>query len=234
MRERNWLIFFAIPGVILLLALGSWQTYRLFWKLELNNFRSEQVDSQPVMLPKEIVDKDNWNFRPVYVDGKFQHEQEIYLAARSFRSQVGYQIITPLETLDGRIILINRGWVPESKKDPVTRLEGQVSGITRVNGLITFGQTDSFMKPENRPIENIWFWIDLDRISLTLNIPKQKFIIDMKVSKSSNTLPIGGQTRIEMRNEHFQYAMVWFLLAVALAVITYIIRRRAKSEIKKE
>ena len=50
MRERNWLIFFAIPGVILLLALGSWQTYRLFWKLELNNFRSEQVDSQPVML----------------------------------------------------------------------------------------------------------------------------------------------------------------------------------------
>ena len=30
-------------------------------------------------------------------------------------------------------------------------------------------------------------------------------------------LPIGGQTRLDIPNDHLQYAITWFLLALALA-----------------
>ncbi len=234
MSTRNWLIFFAIPGVIILLALGSWQTYRLFWKIELNNFRYEQANSQPVKLPSVLENKDRWNFRPVYIEGQFQHDKEIYLAARSFQSQVGYQIITPLKTIDGRVLLVNRGWVPDKKKSPSARLEGQISGIIKVTGLVTFGQTDSYIKPNNQPEENMWFWIDLPEISSTLDIPKQNFILDVKSTNPSSDIPIGNQTRIQMRNEHLQYAIVWYLLALTLVIITYVIKRRSRVEAREK
>jgi surfeit locus 1 family protein len=43
---------------------------------------------------------------------------------------------------------------------------------------------------------------------------------------SPDTFPIGGQTRVELPNDHLQYAITWFLLAVALAVIYVLYVRR--------
>lgn len=34
------------------------------------------------------------------------------------------------------IILVNRGWVPMDKKDPSTRLEGQIEGEVEIEGII--------------------------------------------------------------------------------------------------
>ena len=115
-RAGQWTLYMAIPGVLLLLALGSWQTHRLFWKTEVNSFRAEQSAGVPVPLPQTIADVADWHYRPGYVEGRFLHAGEIYLAARSFRRQVGFHIITPFETTDGRTVLINRGWVIEKQK----------------------------------------------------------------------------------------------------------------------
>lgn len=213
------------------MALGAWQTYRLFWKIEINEFRTEQIESNPVLLPQGFTSLEDWNYRPVFVEGKFQHDREIYLAARSFRSQVGYQIITPLETTNGRIVLVNRGWVPDRNKNPSTRSQGQLDGIVRISGLLTLGQQDSLMKPNNVPDENFWFWIDLKAISSALQIPLQSFVIDAGSAKNPGGLPIGAQTRILLRNEHLSYAIVWYSLAIALGIITLVIRRRAVSTI---
>ena len=34
--------------------------------------------------------------------------------------------------------------------------------------------------------------------------------------------PIGGQTRIDLPNDHLQYAITWYALAVALMVIYFL------------
>ncbi len=227
--SKRWILFIAIPGIALLLALGAWQTYRLFWKIELNDFRSQQIMSEPVALPEKLEPFSDWYYRPVFVLGSFQHDQEMYLAARSFKSNVGYQILTPFKTLDGRIVIINRGWVPEAKKEASTRVKGQVKGTIRINGLVVKGQEDGFMRPENVPEEKFWYWIDLPEISRFLDIQEQNFLIDADNAENYGGLPVGGQTRVILRNEHLQYAIVWYSLAIALGVITYIIRRRSKS-----
>jgi surfeit locus 1 family protein len=226
-RASQWTLYMAIPGVILLLALGSWQTYRLFWKIEVNDFRAEQSAGEPVPLPQTMANVADWQYRPVYVEGQFLHAGEIYLAARSFRRQVGYHIITPFEMTDGRTVLINRGWVIEKQKLPETRADGQIEGLTRVAGLVVLGQQDSWLKPENAPDENFWYWVDLPSISAAAGLPTQSYLIEADETANPGGLPIGGQTRLILRNEHLQYAIIWYLLAVGLVGITYMMRRGA-------
>ena len=226
-RARHWLLFVAVPGVLILLALGAWQTQRLFWKNEINEFRAAQTAADPVPLPAALEPFDAWHYRPVYVEGRFRHDDETYLAARSFKRQVGVQVITPFETTDGRVVLINRGWVPDARKEPRKRRKGQVEGLVRIEGLVVAGQTDSWIKPDNLPDKNTWFWLDLPTLSAKLGMPEQTFLIDAGDAENPGGFPIGGQTRLILRNEHLQYALIWYLLAAGLAGITYLMRRGA-------
>ena len=117
-RARRRATLFAIPGIIILLALGSWQVHRLMWKTELNEERSAQFQAEAVMLPAELADASDFAYRRVWLEGSFRHEAEMFLAARTFDRRVGYQIITPFERTDGPVVLVNRGWVPLDNKEP--------------------------------------------------------------------------------------------------------------------
>ena len=57
---------------------------------------------------------------------RFLHDKEFYLAARSLKDEVGMQVVTPLRTDDGTIVLFDRGWIPSEKKDRPRRAEGQL------------------------------------------------------------------------------------------------------------
>ena len=60
----------------------------------------------------------------VKIAGSFLHDKEFYLAARSLKNTVGLQVVTPIRTTDGRIVLFDRGFIPQEKKDPSRRAEG--------------------------------------------------------------------------------------------------------------
>jgi surfeit locus 1 family protein len=42
------------------------------------------------------------------------------------------------------------------------------------------------------------------------------FFLDADATPNPGGLPVGGQTRLEIPNDHLQYAITWFLLALAL------------------
>ncbi len=79
LRAQWWIVFVAIPGVLVLVALGSWQVQRLVWKNGVNEYRQVQSQSEPVVLPIEVVDVENMLYRPVWFEGMFRHDQEMYL-----------------------------------------------------------------------------------------------------------------------------------------------------------
>ena len=56
------------------------------------------------------------------------NDHEFHLAARYDHNVLGYHVLTPFQLDDGRIVLLNRGWVPYDKKEPATRPEGQLTG----------------------------------------------------------------------------------------------------------
>ena len=65
------------------------------------------------------------------------NDKEIFLGALSAgRRQPGFQVLTPLRLADGRIVFVNRGFIPAELKDPAKRAAGQIAGTVRVSGLL--------------------------------------------------------------------------------------------------
>ena len=222
-----------VPGVLILLALGVWQVQRLQWKQGLIARRDAAVAAAPVAPPQTLAEARALEFRHIAAEGVFQNDKELYLAASSDAGASGYQVVTPLVMTDGRTMLVNRGFVPQDLKDPAKRAAGQPTGTARVVGLMRVppAEKPSFFLPDNRPDLNLWFWVDLPamarRDGLADALP---FYIDADKTPNAGGWPKGGVTRLDLPNDHLQYAITWFSLAIALAVIYVLYHRRIPPE----
>jgi len=138
-------------------------------------------------------------------------------------------VLTPLLEPGGRIVLVNRGFIPAELKDPAKRAAGQILGTVRVQGLLRLppaGKPTWFL-PDNRPDLNYWFWVDLPAMSAADKLDRvASFYIDTDASPNPGGWPKGGVTRLALPNDHLQYAITWFSLAVALMVIYFLFHRR--------
>ena len=82
LRPQFWPTLIALCGLAVLLALGTWQVQRLYWKNALIAKLETRTSAAPAPLPAEIVDPEALEFRPVRLAGRFRHEREIYLLGR--------------------------------------------------------------------------------------------------------------------------------------------------------
>ena len=123
-------------SLVILMGLGSWQVDRLFWKQNLIEQRETQATLPPIAVPVDVELDPAMAFRAAFAEGHFLNDQEKYLMARTLRGNVGFQLITPLEQEDGRIILVNRGWVPTDNRDPATRPESLIETPVHVTGVL--------------------------------------------------------------------------------------------------
>jgi len=219
-RPTLWPTFFSVPCVLIMIALSVWQVQRLHWKEALIADRQSRVAADPIPLPAAGTNADEIEFRRVKLSGQFLHDHEMYLAARSLNSAVGYHIVTPMQLESGETILVDRGWVPETKKLPDSRPQGQLSGTVTMDGVIRRVQHQAFMQPDNEPDKNVWFFLDLPAMVAKAGLPARSDIyVEAAASDIPGTYPLGGQTKINLPNDHLQYALTWAMLAAALTII---------------
>ena len=101
--------------------------------------------------------------------------------------------------------------------------EVTVTGIARTTG------RRNWLTPADSPQENFWFVVDIAAIGRHMDLANVLPVFVEAAAGAEGTLPIGGQTRAELPNDHLQYAIIWFALAIALAVIYVIyVRGRAR------
>jgi surfeit locus 1 family protein len=231
-RPTFWPTVFSIPAFLVLVGLGTWQVERLHWKERLIAERHAGVTAPPVALPRDRDEARDLEFRRVRLGGQFLHEKELYLAATNDKGTVGKHVLTPLRLDDGRVVLVNRGFVPDERKDPARRAEGQLGGTVEVEGLLRLAPETKphWFVPDNRPDRNFWFYVDLPAMARAAELDAVlPFYVDAGDAPNPGGWPKGGTTRIELPNDHRQYAMTWYALAIALAVIYFLYHRR-KSE----
>lgn len=233
-RPRLWPTVAVALAVAVLIGLGTWQLQRLQWKEHLINDLAERTGAAPMPLPDDLTDPEALAFRPMRLTGRFLHDQEMYLAARSYQGQAGSHVVTPMLLDDGRTILVDRGWVPPDRTDPATRRAGQAEATVTVEGLLRPGgwRGSPMFKPTNQPDQRLWVWPDLPEMAAKAELERPIKTVYVAAGAEANPggYPIGGQMQVILRNDHLQYALTWYALAVALLVIYLLHQSRPADE----
>lgn len=225
MRLSFWPTVFVIPALAVLIGLGTWQVQRLEEKTALLERIEAGLSADPAPLPSDLSDPDPWDYRRIQVDGAFLHEHELFVASRIHRGQVGLHVMTPLVRSDGQVILVNRGWIPPDRRGHATRADGLPDGTVSISGIARRPAPRGWMQPDNDVAANLWFWLELPAMAEAAGVGTvAPLIVDADVV--GDTLPIGGQTRLDIPNNHLQYAITWFAFAVILLVIFVLYHRR--------
>jgi surfeit locus 1 family protein len=222
-----------------LLALGTWQVQRLYWKEGLLQTIDQRTHAAPVPLAeveKRFAATGDVDYTPVTVTGTFLYRGERHFFA-TWEGQSGFDVFTPLHLEDGRFVLINRGFVPYDLKDAAKRPQSQLAGQVTVTGLARnpLPAKPSMMLPDNDLHKNIFYWKDRDAMAASAGLPAGAglvpFFVDADATPNPGGLPVGGVTVIDLPNSHLQYAVTWYGLAAALAgVLIFRLRRPVKQD----
>jgi len=220
-----------LPGLALLVGLGIWQIERLHEKEALIATVQAGISAPPVPLADALArGAANAEWRHVRVTGHFLHDKEIYVFSRGPKGAVGGDIDTPLVLMDGGTVLIDRGFVPEALHESKTRQAAQVTGEVSLTGVLRLSQQPGLFTPAPNTDTRLWFVKDVPSMAKTAGVIVPSLIIEADATPNPGGWPLGGQTRVEFANDHLQYAVTWFGLALALSGV-YLFYHRSRGRL---
>jgi surfeit locus 1 family protein len=234
-RHRSLLLpsVFSLAMFALFLGLGTWQIQRLHWKEGLIAQRQEAVTAPPVAPPRTLAEARGLEFHRIRAEGSYRHGAELYLHAISQDGKPGYHVVTPFLLKDGDFVLVDRGFVPEDKKNPATRVASQYPGEVAVTGLLRLAPDDkpSTFTPDNDPATNRWFYIDLAAMAAADHVARMRpYYLAADATPNPGNYPIGGQSNIDLPNDHLQYAITWYALAALMPILYIMLVRHIRRE----
>ena len=246
-----------VPGLMtlallpVLIGLGNWQWQRKAWKEDLIAKIEARRTAEPVSYPKALSDyvkNGDVEYLHVRVTGTFDYGQERHLYAPTPQSQ-GWHVYTLMKPHGGLPpVFVNRGWVPDTLKDPSKRAAGQVAGPVTVTGLIRLPEHKGWFTPDNDYAGNRWFSRDLDAMQygpagppspLQFTTEKKQayapFSIDADaVPENPGGMPKGGTTVIHLPNSHLQYVVTWYGLALTLICLFAVFANQRLKAVKDD
>jgi surfeit locus 1 family protein len=234
-RPRLGPTLITLAIVAICIGLGVWQLERLQWKRGLIAQRQAAISATPVPVPASSAEAPAMEFRRVVAEGIFLHDKELFLGATSpHGGEAGFDVFTPLREADGRIVFVNRGFVPTALKDRSRRGAGEVAGTVRIAGLLRLPhhKKPGWFLPDNRADINYWFWVDLPAMARSDGLDDvAPFYIDADAAPNPGGWPQGGTTPLALPNNHLQYAITWFALAAGMITVYIVSLRQGRRSI---
>jgi len=199
-------------------ALGTWQVQRRAWKHELVERVERRVHAAPEAAPGTLqaapwpqVDAAGDEYRRVHLRGRFLHEHETAVQAVTERGP-GWWLLTPLRLADGRVVLVNRGFVSTEARPAAERPAQDVE----VTGLLRLSEPGGGFLRRNAPAAGRWFSRDVQAIARSRGLPDPApYFVDAEAGPAD--WPVGGLTVIRFPDNHLVYALTWYGLALMVA-----------------
>ncbi|MFL5160811.1 MAG: SURF1 family protein, partial [Microvirga sp.] len=146
----------AVAGLV---ALAVWQVHRRAYKLDLIARVEARVHAAPAPAPGP----EGWagmtaaadDYRRVTVTGEWLEDRATFVQAVTELGG-GYWVMTPLARDDRTTILVNRGFVPATERDPASWPPRSPRPVT-VMGLLRMSEPDGAFLRANDPASNRWF-----------------------------------------------------------------------------
>jgi len=171
-------LLFGLIGCAILLSLGTWQVQRLAWKEGILAEIEREIAAAPVALP-QAPKVEAHKYLPVEVSGNLTSE-ELHVLFSIKNQGPGYRVISKFITVQGRAIMVDRGYVPtprkvEDRTAPNVTLQGNLHWPNEVDGFT----------PEPDIEGNIWFARDIPAMAAALGTEPTLVV----VRASSDTVP---------------------------------------------
>lgn len=222
------------------MALGFWQLQRAHYKEQLQQ-KIDSAKKLPVINlhnQKQLWDSksalNNIWFRRINATGVFMPKQVIYLDNRPFQDQAGFYVVMPFKLADGRIVLVNRGWLP---RDPIERTKIapfftptqpiSIQGIVRADPTRMFELHGSAgqIKPHVE-MPSIRANLDAKAFAKETGLPILPFFI-MQTSAVNDGLIRQWLAANSGAARNYGYMVQWWGLAIAAFIYGLLLARRS-------
>ena len=218
---------------LILMALGLWQLERRAEKHALLHDIAQRMIAPAESIEGLLIDESQAPFRHATAQGTFEHAQEAYVfAPRSDDSgtHLGYKVITPLRLTASAVVFVDRGWVPQERRAPGTRLKGQPDGPVTIRGLLKTTTTPGLFTPEPDLAQRVWYLHDIAAMAAAFALkPATVLYLEASMATPGGPEPIAELP--EIPDNHLQYALTWFALAVVL-VIVYLVFHHSRGRLR--
>ena len=216
------------------LALGTWQIQRRAWKLDL----IARVDSRVHAAPAAAPGRAEWGglsaardeYRHVRLGGRYLNGRTTFVQAATELGS-GYWELTPLQTDDGSLVLVNRGFVAADALAATRAEQAHEHATASVTGLLRLSEPGGNFLRRNDPAAERWRTRDIAAIAAARGLHDvAPYFVDADADtgvpgEPGGSVPIGGLTVVSFRNNHLEYALTWFALAAGTAVAAVVFFR---------
>ena len=204
---RFWgMVVFGVLGTAILLSLGIWQLQRLAWKQEVLRAIESKILAPAVKIPQTVL-PDAHSLLPVRAEGRYKGDTVRVLVSQKIYG-AGYRLITAFELVDGRTIMLDRGFTSVRLEMPSTP-----EGRGQVIGNLQWPQEIDSFTPENDLATNIWFARDVARLADHLKAEPVLLVLRDSSFETEAATPLPKMTA-NIPNDHMNYAITWFSLAL--------------------
>ena len=197
------------------MSLGSWQLYRLSWKLDLIN----QIENSLKIDPVELQNVEKKNYLRIKTSGQIDFEKQIYLYNLNETGKPGFEVINPIK-IGNEDYLINRGWISFDQKN---KPEINVVDQKNIIGTLMLQSKSSSFKPKNEVDKNYWFTLDREDILKFTGKNFSKYIIYLNGNYEN---PRPRVITAKISNNHKKYAITWFSMAISILLIYLYFRKK--------
>ncbi len=208
--------------VPLFVSLGFWQLQRAEEKKALQALFAQRAAAPAVALGSVWSEtEDQLAYLPVTISGQFLSGRNFLLDNQMNRSRYGFHLLSPLQLDDGRLVLINRGWLPG---DPARR---SLPEIEPVAGRVTLAAT--VYVPPGEPyqladtgVEQQWPRVIqiVDTKELAQALPGELFPYTLRIAPEAPEALAADWPVVNVSPaKHQGYALQWFTMAGALLIV---------------
>lgn len=205
---------------VLLVGLGVWQLDRKTWKESVIAALDERLAAAPTELPPANVwpslTAQNSEFRRVRFRAEFLPVKDtyVYVAGSALRDDIrapGYFVFRPARLPNGKLVVVNRGYVPleHTEQSPTTTED--------IAGYIRWPERESSFVASSDATGETWFIRDQRAMAEKQGWGEvAPFYIDQETPVPASGLPRPASLKVNLKNDHLGYAITWFGLAATL------------------
>jgi cytochrome oxidase assembly protein ShyY1 len=239
LTKPRWLVghVIVVAVAVLFVNLGFWQLRRLDERRHHNAVvLSRSANLSPLTTGRPLP------YRRVLAVGTYDPGHELLVRFRSRNGLPGYEVVTPLVTKDGPVVLVDRGWVPLDAGDhwPVASA-GAPTGDVAVIGLLAPGEGGGLRLERRAGRTPVIGSIDVPALEAAKAVPGGD-VYPLHLVAETTTPEVRGNYPAPVEppdlglGPHLSYAFQWFAFAT-VGVIGWIVllaRRASKPEPEPE